>query len=78
MKKLIAALVVSAAMATPALAQSYNPDMGTGNVGPAPYTGVYGGGYRAFAYSPAPYWRAWHHHHYRHRWHMRHRHYRYW
>ena len=38
MKKLIAAVVLAMALASPALAQSYNPDVGTGNI--VPYAGV--------------------------------------
>jgi hypothetical protein len=32
MKKLLLTAAVTAALATPAFAQSYNPDMGTGNI----------------------------------------------
>lgn len=38
MKKLIAALALAMALASPALAQSYNPDVGSGNI--VPYAGV--------------------------------------
>ena len=40
MKKMIAAFALAAALATPAVAQSYTHDFGTGNVGPAPQAGV--------------------------------------
>lgn len=38
MKKLIAAVALVMALASPALAQSYNPDVGSGNI--VPYAGV--------------------------------------
>jgi hypothetical protein len=47
MKMLFAALAVAAAVATPAFAQSYNPNFGSGNIVPH-YGYRYGGGYRAY------------------------------
>ena len=38
MKKLIAAVALAMALASPAFAQSYNPDVGSGNI--VPYAGV--------------------------------------
>ena len=37
MNKFIAAVALATLVATPALAQSYDPDVGTGNIAPAPY-----------------------------------------
>ena len=34
--RFLAAMAIAAAIGTPALAQSYDPDLGTGNVAPAP------------------------------------------
>src|SRR5262245_17430653 len=46
MKKIILAAILAAAIATPALAQSYDPDLGTGNIAqvqaPASQTGAQG------------------------------------
>jgi hypothetical protein len=59
MKFLVAAAVALATLvASPAFAQSYDPDLGSGNIAPPSddpnYTaGVYQGGYNAFAWSPA-------------------------
>lgn len=61
MKMLATAAVLTAALATPALAQSFNPDFGTGNVGPAPYHGrvtqplAYDGYGHAYAYAAPVY-----------------------
>ena len=54
MKILLAALAIAAAVATPAFAQAYDPEFGTGNIVPNPVHGGYGqpayhGGYGAYA-----------------------------
>lgn len=61
MKRVIAALAFAAAFATPALAQSYTHEFGTGNVGPVPQTGVesplaydYSNGFAQSQRRPAP------------------------
>jgi opacity protein-like surface antigen len=53
MKKLIFGAGLAALLATPALAQSYNPSYGTGNSMPTPpaWANVGAGG-NAFAYAP--------------------------
>jgi hypothetical protein len=59
MKKFLMTLAVLTVMATPAFAQSYDPDLGTGNVNP-PLASIYGGqrydsqGLGAYAHDPAP------------------------
>lgn len=59
MKKFLMTLAVLTVMATPAFAQSYDPDFGTGNVNP-PVASIYGGqrydsqGLGAYAHDPAP------------------------
>jgi hypothetical protein len=69
MKKLLIGTAFVAMLATPALAQSYNPDYGTGNINPAANS-LYGGqsydseglteqrdlsrGRDAYAYAPGP------------------------
>lgn len=52
MKKILLSAAVAAALATPAFAQSFDPDFGTGNVNPpvASEQGQFGGS--AFAYAP--------------------------
>jgi hypothetical protein len=58
MNKLPIILAVLTVMTTPAFAQSYDPDLGTGNVNP-PLASTYGGqrydshGLGAYAYHPA-------------------------
>jgi hypothetical protein len=47
MSKFFAAMIVATSLATPALAQSWDPDLPSGNVGPAPY-GAHVGGFRAW------------------------------
>ena len=37
MNQFLAVLALASLVATPALAQSYDPDLGTGNIAPAPY-----------------------------------------
>ena len=37
MNRFLAAVALASLVATPALAQSYDPDLGTGNIAPAPY-----------------------------------------
>jgi hypothetical protein len=37
MKKLITAAALATVLVSPALAQAYNPDLGTGNIVPNPY-----------------------------------------
>jgi hypothetical protein len=37
MKRLIAIVAVAASLASPALAQSWDPDVGSGNIAPPPY-----------------------------------------
>lgn len=51
MKKVLAVLAITTAIATPALAQSYDPDVGTGNVVPASWAD-YTNGYAAMAQAP--------------------------
>ena len=43
MKKLLLTIGIVTVMATPALAQSWDPDVGSGNIAPAPY-GEYANG----------------------------------
>lgn len=52
MKKLLLSAAVAAVLATPAFAQSYDPDFGTGNVNPpvASEQGQFGGS--SYAYAP--------------------------
>ena len=37
MKNLVTAVALATLIASPAFAQSYDPDLGTGNIAPAPY-----------------------------------------
>ena len=37
MKKILAAVALATLVAAPALAQSWDPDVGSGNIAPAPY-----------------------------------------
>ena len=60
MKKLLVIAALAASIATPALAQSWDPDVGSGNIAPPPYgenengSSIYqGGGYSARAEAPA-------------------------
>ena len=59
MKKFLTALPVLTVIATPAFAQSFDPDLGTGNINP-PLASTYGGqrydsqGLGAYARDPAP------------------------
>ncbi|HZT26714.1 MAG TPA: hypothetical protein VFA57_13530 [Pseudolabrys sp.] len=66
-KKLIIAAALAAAIGTPAMAQSWNPSAGSGNIVGSysrPYSGPkMPGASDAFAYAPAP------HHHYVRHWH---------
>lgn len=66
MKKLLLGATMLAALAVPALAESYNPNLGSGNIVPPPggsYAYSYGyrsgpgafeRGHRSYAYSPRP------------------------
>jgi hypothetical protein len=51
--RFLAAMAIATAIGSPALAQSYNPDVASGNVAPAPtaYTGTISGA-DAFAQAP--------------------------
>jgi hypothetical protein len=54
MKKFIIAAALASVLASPALAQSYSPDLGTGNIAPnysaqAGFNPEYGSDYNAFA-----------------------------
>lgn len=51
MKKLLLSAAVAAALTTPAFAQSFNPDFGTGNINP-PVASLRGNDGSAFAYAP--------------------------
>ncbi len=50
MKKYLTALALVALVASPVLAQSYDPDVGSGNIAPAPY--AENTAYDAFAMAP--------------------------
>jgi hypothetical protein len=57
MKKLLLGALLIASVATPALAQSFDPDFGTGNVENTPLaerSNGNGSAYGAYAYEPAP------------------------
>jgi hypothetical protein len=54
MKNLVAALALATLVASPAFAQSYDPDVGTGNIAHAPYGGTAGAA-NAFAQVPRAY-----------------------
>ena len=55
MKKVLAISVLATSLASPALAQSWDPDVGSGNIAPAPYgqtengASIYQGGHAGFA-----------------------------
>ena len=51
MNRFLAAMALVAAIGSPALAQSYDPDLGTGNIAPAPYADT---AYGVNAYAQAP------------------------
>jgi hypothetical protein len=51
MNRFLAAMAVATLLGSPAVAQSYSPDLGTGNVAPAPYAGTAAGG-NAYAQAP--------------------------
>jgi hypothetical protein len=56
MNKFIAAVALATLVATPALAQSYDPDLGTGNIAPAPYAAAQTtDGFQAMAQAPRHY-----------------------
>ena len=52
MKKVLAVLAITTAIATPALAQSYDPDVGTGNITPSSWTDTSTAGFNAMAQAP--------------------------
>jgi opacity protein-like surface antigen len=55
MKKVLAIVALTASLASPALAQSWDPDVGSGNIAPPPYgeyengASIYQGGHRGFS-----------------------------
>ena len=55
MKRLLAIVAVAASVASPALAQSWDPDIGSGNIAPPPYglrengSSIYENNYDGFA-----------------------------
>ena len=51
MKNLVTAIALATLVASPAFAQSYDPDLGTGNIAPAPYAQTVSGA-SAFAQAP--------------------------
>jgi hypothetical protein len=51
MKNLAAGLILATLVASPVFAQSYDPDVGTGNIAPAPYAAAVQGS-DAFAQAP--------------------------
>jgi hypothetical protein len=59
MNRFFTVLALATLVTTPALAQSYDPDLGTGNIAPAPYVATQAGdGFQAMAqaarhYAPA-------------------------
>jgi len=55
MKKLLLGALLIASVATPALAQSFNPEFGSANVGAGPLAARSNGGFAdgAYAYAPA-------------------------
>src|SRR5215213_712675 len=56
MNRFLAAMALAALVATPALAQSYDPDLGTGNIAPAPYAAAQTTeGFQAMAQVPRHY-----------------------
>ena len=52
MKKVLAVLAITTAFASPVLAQSYDPDVGSGNVTPSAWTDNYSSGFNAMAQAP--------------------------
>jgi hypothetical protein len=53
MNRFFAVLALASLVATPALAQSYDPDLGTGNIAPAPYAAAQTtDGFQAMAQAP--------------------------
>jgi hypothetical protein len=50
MNRTFAAVIVATSLATPAIAQSWDPDLPSGNVGPAPY-GANVGGFSTYRHS---------------------------
>ena len=62
MKQLVAAAAFGLVIASPAFAQSYDPDLGSGNLTYSPegdVPGFYGGAYaRVVPGGPAPYWQT--------------------
>jgi hypothetical protein len=52
MKTLITAAAFATVLAFPAFAQSYDPDLGSGNIAPPAYTQAPGSAYDAFARVP--------------------------
>jgi hypothetical protein len=61
MKRLFAIAAMAALLASPAIAQSWNPDAGSGNIAPPPYglrengASIYQGRYSARAQAPRHY-----------------------
>lgn len=56
MNKFFAAVALATLVGTPALAQSYDPDVGTGNIAPAPYVAAQATeGFQAMAQAPRHY-----------------------
>lgn len=55
MKKLLAIVALAASLASPALAQSWDPHVGSGNIAPPPYglrqngSSIYQGGYGGYS-----------------------------
>jgi hypothetical protein len=50
MIKVLAAVVLATSLATPVFAQSWDPDLPSGNVGPSPY-GAHRGGFSVYRHS---------------------------
>jgi len=50
--RFLAAMALATAIGSPAVAQSYDPDLGTGNVAPAPMYSYAASGADAFAQAP--------------------------
>jgi hypothetical protein len=55
MNKFFAVVALATLVATPALAQSYDPDLGTGNIAPAAYAAAQTEGFQAMAQAPRHY-----------------------
>jgi opacity protein-like surface antigen len=55
MKKILVIAALAASLASPALAQSWDPDVGSGNIAPPPYgqnengSSIYQGGHRGYS-----------------------------